>query len=89
VSIARYEVQIVNPATGKPKTFSTHDNREAAEVEAGKLRRHGFFVQVRRVDDDPYSSRRRFLIAMFMAGWIKPERVVERIAAEVETETTL
>lgn len=29
------------------------------------------------------ASRRRFLIAALMAGWIKPERVVERVVAEV------
>ena len=32
------------------------------------------------------NSRRRFLIAMFMAGFVPPERVVERVVAELEQE---
>ena len=38
--------------------------------------------------DDPFASRRRFLVLALMAGWIKPERVTERIVAEVEAEAT-
>jgi hypothetical protein len=50
---SRWEVQIVNPATGKPKTFNTYESRDAAEAEAeaAKLRAYRMFSQVRRVDD--------------------------------------
>jgi hypothetical protein len=47
----RWEVQIVNPADGKPKRWDTYDSRERAESVAATLRHHKFFVQVRRVDE--------------------------------------
>ena len=34
------------------------------------------------------TSRQRFLIAMFMIGAVPPERVVERVVADVEAEGT-
>ena len=85
---ARYEVQIVHPVTGKPKVWATYANRELAEVEAAKLRVHKMFAQVRRVENesDPFTSRRRFLIAALMAGWTSPQVVVDRIVAEIESE---
>ena len=50
----RWEVQIIRPQDGRTKTFSTHESRAVAEIEAGKLRRHGLWAQVRRVaDPDP------------------------------------
>lgn len=90
---ARYEVQIVHPVTGTPKVWSTHANRELAEVEAAKLRVHKMFAQVRRVDDaeqaEHNGERRRFLIWACMLGATPPQRVVDRIVAEVEAEATL
>ena len=67
----RYEVQIVNPATGRPKVWATHDTREPAEVEAAKLRRHGFWVQVRRieVDDDQHAPDRHEEGGKALALW--------------------
>jgi hypothetical protein len=52
MNASRYRVEIVNPATGRPKVFSTHETREAAEIEAAKLRVHKMFAQVRLVVDD-------------------------------------
>lgn len=34
----------------------------------------------------PYATRRRFLILAAMAGWVQPERVTERILAELADE---
>ena len=48
-----YEVQIVNPATGTPKTWSTHDARVDAEAEAIKVRLIGMFAQVRSIEEPP------------------------------------
>lgn len=36
----------------------------------------------------PYATRRRFLILAAMAGWVQPERVTERILAELADEAT-
>ena len=62
--------------------------RELAEVEAAKLGVHGVLAQVPRVDEQPehHGDRRRFLVWACMLGVVKPERVVERIVAELETE---
>ena len=67
--------------------------RERAESVAATLRHHGFFVQVHRVDDDAQveapehdNDRRKFLVWALMLGAVPPERVVERIVAEVEQE---
>ena len=49
---ARYEVQIINPADGKPKVWDSYSSRERAETVASTLRHHGFFAQVRRADVD-------------------------------------
>lgn len=38
--------------------------------------------------DSPYATRRRFLILAAMAGWVQPERVTERILAELADEVT-
>lgn len=34
-----------------------------------------------------FTDRRRFLIWALMAGYVKPERLTERIVAELEEET--
>jgi len=88
---ARYEVQIVNPADGTPRIWDVYADRERAESVAATLRHHGFFAQVHRVDAEPEQpehngDRRRFLVWALMLGAIPPERVVERIVAEVEGE---
>jgi hypothetical protein len=36
----------------------------------------------------PYATRRRFLILAAMAGWVQPERVTERILAELAGEAS-
>jgi hypothetical protein len=36
----------------------------------------------------PYATRRRFLILAAMTGWVGPERVVERILAELADEAS-
>ena len=36
--------------------------------------------------DSPYASRRRFLVWACMAGYCGPERVVERILADLASE---
>ena len=88
---ARFEVQIVNPADGKPKVWDSYSTRERAETVAATLRHHGFFVQVRVAEDQPEipehnGDRRAFLIWACMLGAVPPERVVERVIAEVESE---
>lgn len=35
---------------------------------------------------DPRASRRRFLVTALMAGWLRPERVAQSIAAELDQE---
>ena len=58
-----------------------------AELEAAKIRKNaGLVARVERVEPEFGASRRRFLIAAFMAGWIGSDRVVERIAADVAAE---
>jgi len=37
---------------------------------------------------NPFADRRKFLIWACMAGFVGPERVVERILAEIEAEVT-
>ena len=34
----------------------------------------------------PFATKRRFLILAAMAGWVGPERVTERILAELDAE---
>ena len=89
---ARYEVQIVHPVTGKPQVWDTYPTREAAETVAATLRKRGLFAQV-RVDEDQApelpehgGERRRFLCWAVMCGFAKPERLTERIVAEIESE---
>ncbi len=88
----RYEVQIVHPVTGKPQRWDVYDTRERAEIQAARLRAHKLFAQVRRVDDDRAEppehngERRRFLCWALMLGAIPPERLTERIVAELERE---
>ena len=48
----RWEVQIIVPDTGKAKVWDAYADRDRAESIAATLRYHGFFVQVRRLDDD-------------------------------------
>lgn len=38
-------------------------------------------------DSDPLASRRRFLVVALMAGWLRPERVAQSIAAELEAQS--
>lgn len=81
----RWEVQIVNLATGRAKVFNAFDTREAAELEAEKLRRHKMSAQVRRVDEPEYrADRRAFLIAMFAIGAVPGERVIERVLRDLQ-----
>jgi len=49
----RWQVEIVNPADGRPKIWDSYADRDRAESVAATLRHHGFFVQVRRDDDEP------------------------------------
>ena len=51
-SRVQWEVQVVNPLDGKPKRWDVYTNRDGAESVAATLRRHKFFVQIRRVDDE-------------------------------------
>lgn len=88
---AHYEVQIVNPATGRPKAWKTYAVRELAEVEAAKLRVHKFFVQIRCIDDqveapEHRGDRRRFLCWALMIGATSPQVVADRIVDEIERE---
>jgi len=92
----RWEIQVVNPVDGRPKRWDVYDSRERAESVAATLRQHGFWCQVRRVDDDVQrvdddpehrGDRRRFLVWATMAGFAKPERLTERIVADVEEQT--
>jgi hypothetical protein len=74
---ARWRVEVLHPVTGRPKLWATHDTREAAEIEAAKLRAHRMFAQVRRIDDEQpehNGERRAFLIWACMLGAV-PRRV--------------
>ena len=86
----RWQIEIVNPIDGRPKVWDRYDSRDCAESVAGTLRHHGFWCQVRRVEDDPEhrGDRRRFLVWAIMAGFAQPERMTERILAEIEHEAT-
>ena len=55
----RWEVQIVNPADGQPKRWDAYDSRDRAESVAGTLRKHGFYVQIRRLADADVPSLER------------------------------
>jgi hypothetical protein len=57
----RWEVQIVNPADGKPKRWDVYDNRARAESAAATLRHHKFWVRVRRVDGDEFGVEKKAL----------------------------
>ena len=90
MSSRRYEVQIVHPVTSRLQRWDVYDTRERAETQAARLRAHRLFPQVLRVDDDQSEppehngERRRFLCWALMLGAIPPERLTERIVAEVE-----
>jgi len=49
----RWQVQIVNPDTGKLKVWSGYANLERAESVTATLRHHGIWAMVVRVDDEP------------------------------------
>jgi hypothetical protein len=68
------DVKTPRLATEAPseQQLTTHPNPSAAGSQGGPEYR-----------DD----RRRFLIAMFMIGAVRSERVVERIAGEIEAAT--
>jgi hypothetical protein len=61
------------PATGGPGAGSQDSNNDT-----------GSLLQ----SASPYATRRRFLILAAMAGWVRPERVTERILAELADEAT-
>jgi hypothetical protein len=87
----RYEVQIVRPQDGRVVLWDKYTDRAKAESIAATLRKHGIFAQIRRVDEEQpehHNERRRFLVWAVLAGFAKPERLTERIVAEVENEAT-
>ena len=77
MTAARYEVQVVNPIDGQPKLWDVYDNREAAEVVASRLRRHGFFAMIRRISDDREAGK---ALAVWLFG-INARTLRETIAA--------
>ena len=66
-----------------------HTSLASAAAEAARVRKIGMAARVERVERAEFgTSRRAFLIAMFMCGAVKPERVVERIAEHIAQEAT-
>jgi hypothetical protein len=61
-------------------------NEGEAQTAASKLRKIGMAARVERVEPEFGTSRRAFLIYAFACNLISAERVVERIAAEIEKE---
>ena len=93
----RYRVEIVHPVSGKPQVWDVYPTRERTVDIAAMLRKHGFYAQIRRheVDDDPPkqpeqpehgNDRRRFIAWDVMCGFANPERLTERIVAEVDRD---
>ncbi len=89
MSAQHWQVQIINPANGKPKVWGSYPDRDRAQSVAATRRHHRFFAQIRRIDeapDDPFTSRQRFLTAALMAGLVVTQRMVERVIQEIERE---
>ncbi len=42
-----------------------------------------------RPSDDPFASRRRFVVLATMAGWVSHERLLQRVLEEVAREAEL
>ena len=70
------------PARGSPPRIG--EARVAAG--SGKADSKDDNVSLPQSADSPYASRRRFLVWACMAGYVGPERVVERILAELADE---
>jgi hypothetical protein len=79
-----YRVVVDGKRDGMP--WRAHANRLSAEAEAAQLRKLGMAARVEPIEPEFGTSRRAFLIAMFMSGAVKPERIVERVVSEVGQE---
>jgi hypothetical protein len=58
----------------------------AGSLQCELLGKHDATAAPNGAQDDGRAGRRRFLIAALMAGWIRPERVVERVVTEIQSE---
>jgi hypothetical protein len=66
-----------------------HASKQSAEAEAARIRKIGMAARVEAVEAVEFGkSRRAFLIYAFACNLIPAERVVERIVADVESETS-
>ena len=73
------------------QTWATYRDPVEAHRVAQQLRVHGMDAAVERVDDEQpehNGDRRRFLVWALMLGAVPPERVVERVIAEIAQEAT-
>jgi hypothetical protein len=68
---------------GRKRVFGRYTDRAQAEHYAASLNRIGCLAEIEGPPEFG-NSRRRFLIAACMAGWVHPTRVVERVVAEIE-----
>ena len=66
-----------------------HASLASAEAEAARVRKIGMAARVERVERAEFgTSRRAFLVAMFMCGAVKSDAVVTRIVADVNADSS-
>ena len=66
--------------------FRQYAREDEANAAAAALRKAGMAARVEPAEPEFGKSRRRFLVAMFMCGAVKGERIVERVVAELDGE---
>ena len=89
-STARRFVVVCPRDDGGRRIFGRYERREQAEHFASALRRVGCPAEIEeRCAEQPEfgTSRRAFLIYALACGLVKPERVTERVVAELAEET--
>ncbi len=74
------------------RTFGEYADGAEAHRIAERLRKHGFEAKAEPVEDgqapEHNSDRRRFLTWCVMLGVVPPERMTERVVAELEHEAS-
>lgn len=70
---------------GRQRLFNRYASRREAEYFARRLAKAGCRVSI---DEPPEhrNDRRRFLVWAVMLGVVKPERMTERVVAEIDRE---
>ena len=88
----RWQVEIIHPVDRKAKLWDHYPTHQRAQEIAHMLLRHGIHAVVRRIDgevEEPEhcGDRRRFLVWAVLCGFAPPERLADRIVADVEAES--